>query len=146
MKNTLPILLVEDDKVDQMTVKRVLKYLNSENPLVIRQNGLEALEYLNDGENDCPGLILLDLNMPKMNGIEFLKEVKNNLKLRLIPIVVMTTSKEEKDRLASFGQNVAGYMVKPVDYLQFLQVMETIYNYWLLSESAVVKEIKQFSY
>ncbi|MEO9804885.1 MAG: response regulator [Reichenbachiella sp.] len=146
MKNTLPILLVEDDKVDQMTVKRVLKYLNSENPLVIRQNGLEALEYLNDRENDCPGLILLDLNMPKMNGIEFLKEVKNNLKLRLIPIVVMTTSKEEKDRLASFGQNVAGYMVKPVDYLQFLQVMETIYNYWLLSESAVVKEIKQFSY
>ncbi|MEO9967830.1 MAG: response regulator [Reichenbachiella sp.] len=138
MKNSLPILLVEDDKVDQMTVKRVLKHLNSENPLVIRQNGLEALEYLQDVDNQLPGLILLDLNMPKMNGIEFLKEIKHNDTLKLIPIVVMTTSKQEQDRLDSFGQNVAGYMVKPVDYAQFLNVMETIYNYWLLSESAVV--------
>lgn len=146
MKNTLPILLVEDDKVDQMTVKRVLKHLNSENPLIIRQNGLEALEYLNNQENECPGLILLDLNMPKMNGIEFLKEVKSSSQLKLIPTVVMTTSKEEKDRMDSFSQSVAGYMVKPVDYQQFLLVMETIYNYWLLSESAVVQEPQKFSY
>lgn len=140
MKNLLPILLVEDDKVDQMTVKRVLKHLNSENPLIIKQNGLEALEYLLDEDNERPGLVLLDLNMPKMNGIEFLKAAKGHEALRLIPIVVMTTSKEERDRLDSFDQSVAGYMVKPVDYAQFLHVMETIYNYWRLSESAVFEE------
>ncbi|SMD36003.1 Response regulator receiver domain-containing protein [Reichenbachiella faecimaris] len=137
MKNELPILLVEDDKVDQMTVKRILKQLNADNPITIKQNGLEALEYLNDPANDKPGLILLDLNMPKMNGIEFLKEVKKKLPLKLIPIVVMTTSREEQDRLDSFGHSAAGYMVKPVQYRHFLQVMETVYNYWLLSESAV---------
>ena len=137
MRNSLPILLFEDDKVDQMTVRRVLRHLNSENPLTIKQNGLEALEYLMDSSSNLPGLILLDLNMPKMNGIEFLKEVKKNDQLKLIPIVVMTTSHAEQDRMDSFGHQVAGYMVKPVDYQQFLKVMETIYSYWLLSESAV---------
>lgn len=135
MKNTLPILLVEDDKVDQMTVKRVLKDLNAQNELNIKQNGLEALEFLRDPESARPGLILLDLNMPKMNGIEFLRVIKEDPMLKLIPVVVMTTSKQEQDRIETFGQNVAGYMVKPVDYDQFLTVMTAIYNYWTLSES-----------
>lgn len=137
MKNIIPILLVEDDKVDQMTVKRVMNQINAENPLTIRQNGLEALDYLRNNTNPNPCLILLDLNMPKMNGIEFLKEIKKDPALGLIPVVVMTTSKEDQDRLDSFTNHVAGYMVKPIDYQQFLTVMKAIYEYWILSESAL---------
>jgi len=140
MKNLLHILLVEDDKVDQMTVKRVLKNININNDLVIRQNGLEALDYLNDPVNRTPSFILLDLNMPKMNGIEFLKIIKIDPRLKLIPVVVMTTSHEQNDRLESFGHQVAGYMVKPVDYNQFSSVMKAICGYWLLSESAIINQ------
>lgn len=136
MKNSLPILLVEDDKVDQMTVKRGLYHLKKENPLIIKQNGLEALEYLNDKANARPGIILLDLNMPKMNGIEFLSHVKQDEELRLIPVVVMTTSLQDNDRIDSFRHQVAGYMVKPVDYPQFLNSLKAICNYWMVSEIA----------
>ncbi|UXP32115.1 response regulator [Reichenbachiella agarivorans] len=136
MKTTLPILLVEDDKVDQMTVKRGLFHLKMKNELIIRQNGLEALEYLNDESNPRPGIILLDLNMPKMNGIEFLQEVKKNSAHKLIPVVVMTTSTQDQDRVDSFQQHASGYMVKPVDYPQFLNTLKTICSYWLTSEIA----------
>ncbi len=136
MKSTLPILLVEDDKVDQMTVKRGLYHLKRDNPLIIKQNGLEALEYLNDATNPRPGIIILDLNMPKMNGIEFLEHVKKDDEHRLIPVIVMTTSLQDDDRMDSFRHQVAGYMVKPVDYPQFLNSLKAICNYWLVSEIA----------
>ncbi|PIB34732.1 two-component system response regulator [Reichenbachiella sp. 5M10] len=136
MKNTLPILLVEDDKVDQMTVKRGLFHLKMENELIIKQNGLEALEYLNDKSNTRPGIILLDLNMPKMNGIEFLHEVKKDASHQLIPVIVMTTSTQDQDRIDSFQEQASGYMVKPVDYPQFLNTLKTICTYWLTSEIA----------
>ncbi len=128
------ILLVEDDRVDVMTVKRALKELNVPNPLKVAGNGEEALEYLEDQSNPKPGIILLDLNMPKMNGIEFLKVVKQDEALRRIPVVVLTTSKEEQDRVASFDLSVAGYIIKPVDYVQFVEVMRAINTYWTLSE------------
>ncbi len=134
MKNAKPILLVEDDKVDSMTIKRALREIKVTNRLDVASNGEEALEFLRDGKNEKPGIILLDLNMPKMNGIEFLKVVKQDEVLKTIPVVVLTTSKEDQDRVESFKLSVAGYMIKPVDYLQFVEVMKTINLYWTLSE------------
>ncbi len=136
MRNALPLLLVEDDLVDVMTVKRALRELGAVNPLHVVHNGEQALAYLQAGAPVSPGLILLDLNMPRMNGLEFLRHVKADPQLSRIPVVVLTTSREEKDRLESFRHSVAGYMVKPVDYPQFVEVMRTIQAYWSLSESA----------
>jgi CheY-like chemotaxis protein len=129
------ILLVEDDEVDAMTVKRALKDLNVTNPLVIRENGEEALAYLRDPNNEKPCLILLDLNMPVMSGIEFLQEDKQDDALKAIPVVVLTTSQEQQDKVASFNLGVAGYMAKPVIYQQFVEVMRTINAYWTISEN-----------
>jgi CheY-like chemotaxis protein len=134
MRSENPILLVEDDHVDAMTVKRALKEIKVLNRLDIVCNGQEALDFLRDEKNETPGIILLDLNMPKMNGIEFLKIIKHDNDLRKIPVIVLTTSKEEQDRIESFKLGVAGYMIKPIDYLQFVEVIKTINMYWTLSE------------
>ena len=134
MKNNKPILLVEDDMVDAMTVKRAFKEIHITNPLIIVENGEEALEYLRNPDNEKPAIILLDLNMPKMNGIEFLKIAKKDDDLKRIPVVVLTTSKEEQDRMESFNLGVSGYMIKPVGHDQFLEAIKTIHMYWTLSE------------
>ncbi len=134
MNNKIPILLAEDDKVDAMTVKRALRDLKVTNPLIVVENGEDALEYLRDPNKAKPGIILLDLNMPKMNGIEFLEIAKKDDKIKRIPVVVLTTSKEDQDKIESFNLGVAGYMIKPVDYLQFVEVVKTIHLYWTLSE------------
>ncbi|NLU49026.1 MAG: response regulator [Syntrophomonadaceae bacterium] len=134
MRSKKPILLVEDDRVDAMTVKRALKEIKVTNKLVITENGEEALAYLSNPENETPCIILLDVNMPRMNGIEFLKVAKNDGRLKRIPVVVLTTSREEWDRVQSFNLGVAGYMVKPVDYQMFVEVVRTIDLYWTLSE------------
>jgi CheY-like chemotaxis protein len=129
-----PILLVEDDQVDTMTVIRALKEIHVTNPLVHLENGEEAVNYLRDPQKEKPCIILLDLNMPIMNGIEFLHIVKNDSKLRCIPVVVLTTSEEQQDKVNSFNLGVAGYMAKPVDYRQFVEVMRSIDAYWTISE------------
>ncbi|KAF0199903.1 MAG: response regulator receiver [Bacteroidetes bacterium] len=128
------ILLVEDDMIDAMTVKRALKELNVINPVDTVENGEEALEFLRDSKNELPGIILLDLNMPRMNGIEFLGIAKKDEKLKHIPVIILTTSLEEIDRIDTFSLGVAGYMVKPVDYKQFVEVIKAIKLYWSLSE------------
>lgn len=129
-----PILLVEDDQVDTMTVKRALKEIHVTNPLVHLENGEEAVHYLQDSKREKPCIILLDLNMPIMNGIEFLQVVKHDDQLRRIPVVVLTTSEEQQDKVNSFNLGVAGYMAKPVDYRQFVEVMRSIDAYWTISE------------
>jgi CheY-like chemotaxis protein len=134
MRNSKPILLVEDDRVDAMTVKRALKDLNVANLLVHTLNGEEALNHLRAESNGNPCVILLDLNMPKMNGVEFLKVVKADDMLKSIPVVVLTTSQEEQDVVESFKLSAAGYIVKPVDYKKFVEAMRTIDIYWTLSE------------
>jgi CheY-like chemotaxis protein len=116
------ILLVEDDEVDIMTVKRSFAKANITNPLFVAHNGLEALD------------ILLDVNMPKMNGIEFLRELRKDPTLQTISVVVLTTSNEERDRVEAFKLNVAGYLLKPVTFQQFAEVMSTINKYWALME------------
>ena len=127
------ILLIDDDDVDAMTVQRTLVALGAPNPLDRAADGERGLAFLRDESKPKPGLILLDLNMPRMNGIEFLSEVKRDPALRLIPVVVLTTSSEEGDRMAAFSNSVAGYMVKPVDYAQFIGVMSVIRDYWMTS-------------
>lgn len=129
-----PILLVEDDQVDAMTVKRALKELHVTNPLTHAENGEEALAHLRDPANEVPCIILLDLNMPRMGGIELLQVIKHDETLRVIPVVVLTTSDEQQDKVESFSLGVAGYMAKPVDYHQFVEVMRSINTYWTLSE------------
>jgi CheY-like chemotaxis protein len=132
--NNKPILLVEDDQVDAMTVRRALKELHVTNAVVHVENGEAALEHLRAPENALPCIILLDLNMPRMGGIEFLQVAKHDARLRIIPVVVLTTSAEQQDKVESFNLGVAGYMAKPVDYQQFVEVMRSINTYWTLSE------------
>ena len=134
MKNFKPILLVDDDDIDAMSTKRALKELDVTNPLVRSVNGEDALKYLNDECNEMPCVILLDLNMPKMNGIEFLKIIKEDSRFRYIPVVVLTTSTEETDIKECYKYSVAGYVVKPVDYKSFVEAIRTINMYWSLSE------------
>lgn len=135
MKNAKPILLIEDDQIDTMTVIRALKELHVTNRVEHVENGEAALSYLNDPARDRPCLILLDLNMPVMGGIEFLRVVKGNeLPLKRIPVVVLTTSEEQQDKVESFNLGVAGYMKKPVDYQRFVETMRTINAYWTVSE------------
>jgi CheY-like chemotaxis protein len=129
-----PILLVEDDLVDMMSVTRALKQIHVTNKIVHRENGEDGLNYLEDETNDKPCIILLDLNMPIMNGIEFLEAVKSDDRFRRIPVVVLTTSDEQQDKVNSFNFGVAGYMAKPVDYWQFVEVIRSIDAYWTLSE------------
>lgn len=134
MKIRKPILLVEDDQVDVMTVKRAFKDLHITNKLYVAENGEEALEFLQNPQNEKPHIILLDLNMPKMNGIEFLQIVKQDQQLKMIPVIILTTSKAEQDKIESYSLQVSGYMIKPVDYLQFVEVVRAINLYWTLCE------------
>ncbi len=134
MRDFKPILLLEDDTVDAMTVKRALKDINVTNPLVRTTNGEEGLAYLRDETKAKPCVILLDINMPKMNGIEFLKIVKADDKLRIIPAIVLTTSKDDQDRFKTFQLSIAGFVVKPVDYIKFVEAMKIVNLYWTLSE------------
>ena len=134
MRNCKPVLLVEDDTIDAMTVQQAFRDLNVANSLAHALNGEEALAYLRNETNERPCVILLDLNMPKMNGTEFLKIVKADSSLKRIPVVVLTTSNEERDIVESFRFGVAGYIVKPVDYRKFVEAIQTIDLYWTLSE------------
>lgn len=117
------VLLVEDDQIDQMSTARAFKDLRIANPLAIRENGQEALDYLRDDANRKPCLILLDINMPCMNGIEFLKEVRVDETLKSIPIVVLTTSREDEDRFQSSKLGAVAFLNKPVDYKGFVEVI-----------------------
>jgi CheY-like chemotaxis protein len=134
MRDQLPILLVEDDEVDVMTMRRALRDLRITNPLSVAGDGEDGLAYLRAAANPRPCVILLDLNMPRMNGIEFLRVVKGDPHFRTIPVIVLTTSREESDRVETFQLSVAGYMIKPADYHQFVEVVRTIDLYWTLSE------------
>lgn len=127
------ILLAEDDRIDQKSVQRAFKDLQITNPLIVVQNGEEALEFLHDSDKPIPCLILLDLRMPVMDGLECLEKIKQDDALRVIPVVILTTSEEDHDTLRSFELGAAGYMVKPVNYEKFIRVIRTISLYWTLS-------------
>ena len=134
----LNILLAEDDELDVMNVQRAFRKNNVVNPLYVAGNGVEALEMLRGKrEPHVPRdrrLILLDLNMPKMGGIEFLKEVRADPELRATTVVVLTTSDEERDKVKAYDLNVAGYILKPVTVAAFVEIMATLNKYWSVNE------------
>ncbi|MEW5929759.1 MAG: response regulator [Gemmatimonadota bacterium] len=131
----LNILLVEDDEVDVMNVRRAFKKNNIGNPLWVAGNGLDALALLRGTEIPRDRrLVLLDLNMPRMNGIEFLRELRADPELGLTPVVVLTTSDDERDRVDAYNLNVAGYILKPVTFVSFVEAMATLNKYWTLVE------------
>lgn len=139
-EKTLNILLVEDDLVDVMNVQRAFKQHKILNPLFIAENGIEALAMLRSQDN-APGslpaqrrLVLLDINMPKMNGLEFLTELRADPQIRATPVIVLTTSDEDRDRVEAYNLNVAGYILKPVTFSNFAEVMRALNSYWALCE------------
>jgi CheY-like chemotaxis protein len=136
----LHILLVDDDAVDVMNVQRAFKRNNILNPLYVASDGLEALSLLR-GEGDATipedrRLVLLDLNMPRMNGLEFLREVREDPELRALTVVVLTTSDDERDKIEAFNLNVAGYILKPITFGAFVEAMSALNKYWSISEMA----------
>jgi len=133
MRSTKPILLVEDDNADLLIIQRALKELDIKNELITANNGEEALEQLRADTAQKPCIILLDLNMPKMNGIEFMKIIKVEDNLKNIPVIILTTSKAEQDRVETFNLGIAGYIVKPVGHDNFIDVMSKIHQYWEMS-------------
>jgi CheY-like chemotaxis protein len=134
MRSAKSVLLVEDDAIDAMTVQRAFRDLKLTNSLAHVTNGEEALDYLRDPDREPPCVILLDLNMPRMNGVEFMRIAKADPNLKRIPIVVLTTSTEDSDVIDSYKLSVAGYIVKPVDYKKFVEAIRTIDLYWTISE------------
>lgn len=135
MNNVLNILLVEDDDVDVMNVRRAFAKHHITNPLFVARDGVEALEKLRDSEiPKGRRLVLLDLNMPRMNGIEFLRELRNDPQLAPTPVVVLTTSNDDQDKVEAYHLNVAGYLLKPVTFINFCDVMVTLNKYWSLVE------------
>lgn len=131
----LNILLVEDDEVDVMNVRRAFEKNNVSNPLYVAGNGIEALEMLRDGTVPSERrLILLDLNMPRMNGIEFLQALRADPELASTPVVVLTTSNDDQDKIDAYNLNVAGYLLKPVTFSNFCERMATLDKYWTLVE------------
>jgi hypothetical protein len=134
-ERALNILLVDDDEVDVMTVRRAFSKANITNPVFVATNGLEALELLRGpAVPRTRRLVLLDLNMPKMNGIEFLRELRKDPALAPTTVVVLTTSNEDRDRVEAYRLNVAGYLLKPVTFQTFAEVMSALNKYWTLQE------------
>lgn len=137
---TINVLLVEDDEVDVMNVKRAFKKNQIASPLYVAANGVEALEMLRGESSQLPTVplyrcvIVLDLNMPKMGGLEFLQELRQDSKLKFLPVVVLTTSDQQEDRRQAYAYNVAGYLVKPVTFTAFSNLIAVLNQYWTLNE------------
>jgi CheY-like chemotaxis protein len=129
MSDSKPILLVEDDCADVMIVKRTLRDLGVTVDLVCAGDREEAMAYLADKNRQTPCVILLDLNMPKMDGFEFLRAVKTDETLKDIPVLVVTTSGDKRDMAESFELGAAAYVVKSLDYAVFRETMKTIERY-----------------
>jgi len=132
MNTIQPILLIEDDQVDIMTVKRGFKELGVVNKLVTTHNGEEALQYLDAPLEGLPCVILLDINMPKMNGHELLEKLNKHSVFTHIPVIMLTSSKEQQDVDNSFEKGISGYILKPVDYQQFLSSIQVLTPFWTL--------------
>jgi CheY-like chemotaxis protein len=135
--SVVKILLVEDDAVDVMNVQRAFRKRNISVPLYLAENGLEAIRKLRGSPPEISSdglLILLDINMPAMNGLEFLQELRSDPSLKSIPTIILTTSNQAEDLTAAYQLNVAGYLVKPVLFTNFVKLMDLMIQYWSLSK------------
>jgi two-component system response regulator len=139
------ILLIEDNPDDVRLTKRAFKKSNIANELVVMNNGLDALSYLVDASSglgtsaSMPAVILLDLKLPKMDGLEVLKRIRADDRLRRLPVVILTSSKEEQDILKSYDLGANSYIRKPVDFDQFTTAVHQLGLYWLLLNEAPPK-------
>jgi len=130
MNNIKPILLAEDDYVDVMTVQRAFKKLNVLNELVVANNGEEVIRYLDNSKMPLPCLIILDINMPKMNGHECLKKLKQQSVYKNIPVFILSSSKEQQDVDSSFSGGISGYILKPIEFNEFLSSIKVLNSHW----------------
>lgn len=130
---TLNILLIEDDMIEVMKLNRATNSLQLNHKITEANNGEEALKILEQKDN-LPDIILLDLNMPKINGIEFLKILKADERLRYIPTIILTTSNNQRDLLECYKVGVAGYILKPLKYEEYVSKIEKLLSYWSINE------------
>jgi two-component system response regulator len=132
MRNTAEILLVEDNPNDAELAIRALKKNNLANNLVHLEDGQEALDYLYDENNEMPKLILMDVKMPRVDGIEVLRKLKSDERKKVIPVVMLTSSKEDKDIIEAYNLGVNAYIVKPVDFDQFVKAVTQLGFFWMI--------------
>mgnify|MGYP000893262231 FL=1 len=133
MNKSLKILLIEDDMIEVMKLKRVISTLKLKHTIIEGNNGEEALKLLSEKDNQ-PDIILLDLNMPKINGIEFLSILKRDENLKYIPTVILTTSSNQKDLYECFKIGISGYILKPLKYEDYVNKIEKVLSYWSINE------------
>ena len=136
--NRRPILLVEDNPDDELLTKRAFKKNNILNQIVVARDGVEAMDYLfgtgeyKDKEVTLPEIILLDLKLPKVDGLEVLRAIRKNEETRLLPVIVLTSSKEQQDLVESYNLGANSYIIKPVDFNQFAEAVKNLGLYWLV--------------
>lgn len=133
MSDNLKILLIEDDMIEIMKLNRVISSLELNHTIIEANNGEEALNIL-ENKDRLPDIILLDLNMPKISGIEFLTILKNDVHLRYIPTIILTTSNNRNDLLECFEIGIAGYVLKPLKYEDYVSKIKSVLAYWSVNE------------
>jgi CheY-like chemotaxis protein len=133
MKKQLNILLVEDNLIEVMKMRRTVSLLDLKHNIIVAKNGEDALQYL-DNKSKFPDLILLDLNMPKVGGIEFLAILKKNDDIKHIPTVILTTSDNQKDLEECYRLGVSGYVLKPLKYDDYVEKIKKVLSYWSMNE------------
>jgi CheY-like chemotaxis protein len=133
MSKLLNVLLIEDDTIEIMKLNRTISTLHLKHKIIEANDGEQALAILKD-ESSLPDIILLDLNMPKINGIEFLKIVKNDPHLKYLPTIVLTTSNNKRDLLECYKIGIAGYVLKPLKYDEYVAKVEKLLAYWSINE------------
>lgn len=136
----ISLLIVDDDDIDAISLERALRKLRLLNTLFRARDGREALELLRSGQIPAPYIILLDLNMPRMNGLEFLEALRTDPLLTHAVVFVLTTSKSDEDLVAAYRKNVAGYVFKQHMDRDFMEVMGLIEHYWRIVELPATKE------
>lgn len=144
-RDPIDILLIEDNPADIRLTQEAFRDCKVANRLQVARDGLEAMRFLQlKASGAMPDLILLDLNMPLMDGWEILTELKNNDRLKTIPVIVLTTSETEQDVLRSYQLGANSYITKPVDLVQFIRVIHSIENFWLTMVKLPAKPVADF--
>ncbi|UOY08121.1 response regulator [Muricauda sp. SCSIO 64092] len=128
----MKVLFIEDDMIESMKLQRAISKFQYKHTIIEAKNGEEALEILKGG--DLPDIIFLDLNMPRMSGIEFLTILKSDDRLKYLPTVILTTSENRADLLECFRIGIAGYIIKPLKYEDYESKIKKVFDYWEISE------------